>query len=55
MMIGDEEKKIRTNPAANGNAVLQKVFGSLDSLAGDCPSPGDGVRSPDPRKMPWKH
>jgi len=29
MMIGDEEKKIRTNPAATGNAVLQKVFGSL--------------------------
>ena len=29
MMIGDEEKKIRTNPAATGNAILQKVFGSL--------------------------
>jgi hypothetical protein len=29
MMIGDEEKKIRANPAAAGNAILQKVFGSL--------------------------
>ena len=29
MMIGDEEKKIRANPAATGNAILRKVFGSL--------------------------
>jgi hypothetical protein len=29
MMIGDEEKKIRANPAATGSTILQKVFGSL--------------------------
>jgi len=29
LMIGDEEKKIRANPAATGSAILQKVFGSL--------------------------
>jgi hypothetical protein len=28
-MIGDEEKKIRANPAATGSSILQKVFGSL--------------------------
>lgn len=28
-MIGEEEKKIRANPAAAGNAVLRKVFGAL--------------------------
>ena len=29
MMIGDEEKKIRANPAATGSTILQKVFGSF--------------------------
>ncbi len=29
LMIGDEEKKIRANPAATGSAILKKVFGSL--------------------------
>lgn len=29
LLIGDEEKKIRANPAATGSAILQKVFGSL--------------------------
>ncbi|HET7793745.1 MAG TPA: DUF4197 domain-containing protein [Rhizobacter sp.] len=29
LMIGEEEKKIRANPAAAGSAILQKVFGSL--------------------------
>jgi len=29
VMIGDEEKKIRANPAATGSSILQKVFGSL--------------------------
>jgi len=29
LMIGEEEKKIRVNPAATGSAILQKVFGSL--------------------------
>jgi hypothetical protein len=29
MMIGDEEKKIRANPAATGSTILQKVFDSL--------------------------
>ncbi|MBL0422498.1 DUF4197 domain-containing protein [Ramlibacter sp. AW1] len=28
-MIGEEEKKIRSNPAAAGSAVLRKVFGAL--------------------------
>jgi hypothetical protein len=28
-MIGQEEKKIRANPAAAGSAVLRKVFGAL--------------------------
>ncbi len=29
LMIGDEERKIRQNPAAAGSALLSKVFGSL--------------------------
>ena len=29
LMIGDEEKKIRADPAATGSAILKKVFGSL--------------------------
>lgn len=29
LMIGEEEKKIRTNPVDYGSAVLTKVFGSL--------------------------
>ena len=29
LMIGEEEKKIRANPAAAGSAILRKVFGSL--------------------------
>lgn len=29
LMIGEEEKKIRQNPAAAGSAILKKVFGSL--------------------------
>jgi hypothetical protein len=29
LMIGEEEKKIRANPAAAGSAILKKVFGSL--------------------------
>ena len=29
LMIGEEEKRIRANPAAAGSAILQKVFGSL--------------------------
>lgn len=29
LMIGEEEKNIRRNPAATGSAILQKVFGSL--------------------------
>jgi hypothetical protein len=29
LMIGDEEKKIRANPAATGSALLKKVFGAL--------------------------
>jgi hypothetical protein len=29
LMIGDEEKKIRTDPAATGSALLKKVFGAL--------------------------
>ncbi len=29
LMIGDEEKKIRHDPVGTGNALLQKVFGSL--------------------------
>jgi len=29
LMIGDQEKQIRANPAATGSAILQKVFGSL--------------------------
>ncbi len=28
-MIGEEEKKIRQNPVATGNAILKKVFGAL--------------------------
>lgn len=32
LMIGDEEKKIRANPAATGSAILKKVFGSLGSF-----------------------
>lgn len=28
-MIGEEEKKIRQNPAASGSAILTRVFGSL--------------------------
>jgi hypothetical protein len=29
LMIGEEERKIRENPAAAGSAILKKVFGSL--------------------------
>jgi hypothetical protein len=29
LMIGEEEKKIRQNPAAAGSAILTKVFGAL--------------------------
>jgi len=29
LMIGDEEKKIRSDPAATGSALLKKVFGAL--------------------------
>lgn len=29
LMIGEEERKIRSNPAAAGSALLKKVFGSL--------------------------
>ena len=29
LMIGEEEKKIRANPASAGSAVLRKVFGAL--------------------------
>jgi hypothetical protein len=29
LVIGEEEKKIRQNPAAAGSAILQKVFGAL--------------------------
>ena len=29
LMIGEEEKKIRQNPAAAGSAILKKVFGAL--------------------------
>jgi len=29
LMIGEEERKIRQNPAATGSAILKKVFGSL--------------------------
>ena len=29
LMIGEEEKKIRTDPAGTGSALLKKVFGSL--------------------------
>jgi Protein of unknown function (DUF4197) len=29
LMIGDEEKKIRSNPAATGSELLKKVFGAL--------------------------
>jgi hypothetical protein len=29
LMIGDEEKKIRQNPAGTGSALLQQVFGAL--------------------------
>jgi hypothetical protein len=30
MMIGEEEKKIRQNPAAAGSAILQRVFGAIN-------------------------
>ena len=29
VMIGDEEKKIRSDPVGTGSAILKKVFGSL--------------------------
>ena len=29
LMIGEEERKIRQNPAAAGSAILRKVFGAL--------------------------
>ena len=29
LVIGDEERKLRQNPVASGNALLQKVFGAL--------------------------
>ena len=29
LMIGDQEKKIRTDPAGTGSAILKKVFGAL--------------------------
>jgi hypothetical protein len=29
LMIGDEERKIRADPAATGSAILKKVFGAL--------------------------
>lgn len=29
LMIGEEEKKIRSNPLAAGSAVVRKVFGAL--------------------------
>lgn len=29
LMIGEEERRIRQNPAATGSAILKKVFGSL--------------------------
>jgi len=29
VLIGEEERKIRANPAAAGSAVLRKVFGAL--------------------------
>ena len=29
LMIGEEERKIRQNPAGTGSAILQKVFGAL--------------------------
>ena len=29
LMIGEEEKKIRTDPVGTGSAVLKKVFGAL--------------------------
>ena len=28
-MIGEEERKIRSDPVGTGSAILQKVFGSL--------------------------
>lgn len=28
-MIGEEEKNIRQNPVATGNAILSKVFGTI--------------------------
>ena len=28
-MIGEEEKKIRQDPAGSGSAILRKVFGSM--------------------------
>ena len=29
LMIGEEEQKIRQNPAAAGSAIAKKVFGAL--------------------------
>ena len=29
LMIGEEEQKIRQNPAAAGSAIVKKVFGAL--------------------------
>jgi hypothetical protein len=29
VMIGEEEKKLRQNPAAAGSALLSKVFGAV--------------------------
>lgn len=29
LMIGEEERKIRSNPAATGSAILKKVFGAI--------------------------
>jgi hypothetical protein len=30
LMIGEEERAIRRNPAAAGSALVQKVFGALN-------------------------
>ena len=29
LMIGEEERKIRSDPVGTGSAILKKVFGSL--------------------------
>jgi hypothetical protein len=29
VVIGDEEKKIRSDPVGTGSAILKKVFGAL--------------------------